>query len=188
MRRYLAVLFFIALAALSAIPVQADPTSDLVAMQKAWSQVKSFHADIATAQGRTVSIDYILPDKIHEIVSNKMEMIFLGTEIYMKTGSSWMKSPVPMMAPMKVVFESSRRAGLEGEVKHDYTISDEGAATVNGTPATKYHLVNKTNGHAVDMYLASNHLPLQVAAPGDRGPTTITYSKYNSVPEITAPI
>ncbi|HTV93852.1 MAG TPA: hypothetical protein VMG98_14145, partial [Verrucomicrobiae bacterium] len=52
----------------------ADPTSDMIAMGQAFAAVHSFHADMTSAKGTTMSMDMILPDKFHMTMNGKMQI------------------------------------------------------------------------------------------------------------------
>ena len=189
MRRSLFAFLLVAFAALWSAPAHADPTADLIKMGTALGAVHSFHADIASADGPHMGIDYILPDKFHATMDKGMEVIYIGNDVWMKMGSSWMKPPVQgMMSPMKAQFDNARTGGLHGDLAKNYTITDEGSATVNGTATHKYHLVDNRDGHTVDMFIGPGHLPVQIQMPGKKGVSTVTYSKYDSVPDITPPM
>jgi hypothetical protein len=170
-----------------ALPAAANPTADMVAMGRAYAAAKSFHADMRTADGRTMSIDAVLPDKFHETMG-PMEIIFIGGQGYMKQGSSWSKLPMAMPM-MRRAFAMAQPSGSYDPAKQsDYTISYMGSETVNGVAASHYRVQSKSNKQPVDMWIGANHLPARIVAQGDRGPVTIDYSQWNAVPDITAPI
>jgi hypothetical protein len=185
MRSAVMALFFVSMTVLSAAPAPADPTSDMAAMGQAFAAVKSFHADI-TAQGRTMSMDVIQPDKMHMTMNGKMQMIKIGGDMWMNMGGQWQHMPIAAGSMMQRPFDMARNAGMQEKGANNYTITDQGPALLDGTPTRKYHIVNKTDGSVVDMWLSKN-LPVQIQVPDKSGTSTIKYSEYNSVPDITPP-
>lgn len=162
----------------------ADPSADIAAMGQAFAAVHSYHADITTPGGKTMSMDVVQPGKFHMTMNGRMQMIKIGSDFWMNMGGQWQHMNMAgtmMQRPMAM----ARSAGVEGKAA-DYTITDEGPAVAGGVPAHKYHLVNKNDGSVVDMWIAKN-LPVQVQVPGKDGVSTIEYSEYNSVPDITPP-
>jgi len=183
MRSSVLVLLFAAMTALSTAPVSADPTSDMMAMGQAFAAVHSFHADITAPRG-TMSMDMILPDKFRMTMNGGMQVVEIGSDMWMNMNGSWQHMSMGgsmLQRPM----EMARNAGMHGHGPSDYTITDLGPTVLDGTPAHKYHMVGKS-GDAVDMWVANN-LPIQVQVTGKEGTSTIKYSEYNSVPDITPP-
>ena len=86
-----AVLF----SAAPAMPSPLDP------MAKAFANVKSVHADIKMSRG-TVGIDMIMPDKFHETMFNGMQVIMIGSDMWVSQGGKWTKMPftIPAMRTM----------------------------------------------------------------------------------------
>jgi hypothetical protein len=184
MRTFALALLCASMTALATATASADANADMVAMGQAFTAVHSFHADITSSRG-TMSMDMIKPDKMHMTMGDgKMQMIEIGSDMWVNSTGSWQHMHLPgnmLQRPM----DMARNAGLSGNGPKDYTITDLGPAMLNGKPTHKYHMVNK-NGEAVDMWVANN-LPVQVQIAGS-APATITYSEYNSVPDITPPM
>jgi hypothetical protein len=183
MRSTLLVLIFASMTMLATAPAYADATSDMVAMGQAFAAVHSFHADITTTRG-TMSMDMVKPDKFHMTMNGHMQVISIGTDMWVNMNGSWQHMSMPagmMQRPM----DMARNAGMQGSGPSDYTITDLGPALLDGVPTHRYHMVGKT-GDSVDMWV-SNNLPLQVQATGKNGTSTIKYSEFNSVPNITPP-
>ncbi len=184
MRSSLLVLMFAAMTILPAAPASADATSDMVAMAQTFAAVQSFHADITTPKGITMSMDMIKPDKFH-VTMNGMQVIEIGSDMWMNMTGSWQHMNMGG-AMIQRPMDMARNAGMHGNAPSDYQITDLGPAMLDGIPAHKYHMAGKT-GDAVDMWVSKN-LPLQVQATGKKGTATIKYSQYNSVPPITPPV
>jgi hypothetical protein len=186
MRATVLALLCASMTVFAAAPASADPGADMAAMGQTFAAVHSFHADIVTANGTAMSMDLIQPDKIHMTMNGKMQIIKIAGDLWMNMGGQWQHMPMAG-AMMQRPLDMARSAGVQGSIRTDYTITDEGPAMAGGVLARKYHLVNKTNGDVVDMWISKN-LPIQVQVPAENGLTTIKYSEYNSVPDITAPM
>lgn len=182
----------VALAAIAvAAPLfaQANPTSDLFQAWRTFGTVKSYHAEMKTSNNRNVSMDIIVPDKMHVTMPEGMQMIRIKSDAWIYREGSWMKLPVSM-PQMGAMTDSARSMGMKTKADpNEYTITYLGPALVNGTAAQHYRIARKDNStKPVEMWIGPSHLPLEVMAQGDSGPTTIFYSNYNAVPDITPPV
>lgn len=180
------VLVLVASLALCAAPAQADPTADMLRVQQAFSALKSVHADMSTADGHTVSVDYVTPDKFHETLFNGMQIIAIGTNVWMYSGGRWMKLP-GAMTPVKTMMQNVRTAGVTNAIRTD-KITDLGPSLAQGVPARHYRIVGKDASQPVDIWVRADHLPVQVIVGSARGPMTIHYSRFNTVGDIPAPM
>ena len=183
MRSSFLVLLFASMTTLATAPAYADATSDMAAMGQAFGAVQSFHADITTTRG-VIGMDVVKPDKFHITMNGAMQVIDIGSDMWVNMNGSWQHMSMPagmMQRPM----DMARNAGMSAQGPSDYNISDLGPAMLDGVPTHRYHMVGKT-GDTVDMWV-SNNLPLQVQATGKSGTATIKYSEYNAVPNITPP-
>jgi hypothetical protein len=185
MRASLFALVFASMTMLAVAPASADATAGMMAMMQAFAGVHSYHADITTPKGQTLSMDVIQPDKVHMTMGGRMQMITIGGDTWMNMNGSWQH--LPMANPMaQRPLDMAHHAGLSADGPSDYNITDLGPTMLGGVMTEKYHMVGKT-GDTVDMWVAKN-LPLQVQATGKDGTATIKYSEYNSVPDITPPM
>lgn len=185
MRSFLRSLLVAAITLLAIGRAAADPAGDVAAMGKTFAGVRSFHADIVSSKGNLMSLDVIQPDKMHMTMNGKTQVIKIAGDTWMNLDGQWqhMSMPAPMMQrPM----EMARNVGLEGKGSSDYTITDDGLSLLDGMSTHKYHMVSKTDGQIVEMW-TKNDLPVQVQMPGKDGLTTIRYSQYNGIPDITPP-
>lgn len=179
----------VAAAAIAVAPniAQASPASDLSAAWRAFGHVKSYHADVKTANNRNISMDVIVPEKMHLTMPQGMQMIRINSDVWVYREGSWMKLPVAM-PQMGAMTDGARNMGMKGS-PDDYSVTYLGAAVVNGTAAQHYRVARKDNStKPVEIWIGANHLPLQISAQGDDGLTTILYSSYNAVPDITPPM
>lgn len=168
---------------------QAGPPGDLMQAWRNFGGLKSFHADMKTPGNLNIGLDQIMPDKMRITTSEGMQMIRIGSDMWIYRGGSWMKIPVamPQMASMG---QAAQTMGMSGKPDPDtYTITDLGPAVVNGTAAHHYRIASKDNSERpVEMWIGANHLPLEIVEQTDKGPMTILYSHYNAVPDITPPV
>ena len=166
----------------SAAPAMPSP---LDPMAKAFANVKSVHADIKTSHG-TVGIDMIMPDRFHETMYNGMQVIMIGSDMWMNQGGKWTKMPFTI-PQMRTMVDMAKNNGAASHPS-DYTLTFLGPAVVNGVPSKHYRLVPKSNAQPLEMWVGANNLPVQVETPGKDGPIYILYSQYNAVPAITPPM
>lgn len=180
---------FAATAVAAPLFAQANPSSDLFQAWKNFGTLKSFHADVKTANGRDISIDTIVPNRTHVTMSTGMQMIRIDADTWIYREGSWMKLPMAM-PQMGAMTDGARNMGLKGKPDaDDYTVTYLGPAAVSAKPAQHYRIERKDKStKPVEVWIGSNHLPLQVMTQGDSGPMTILYSDYNAVPDITAPM
>jgi outer membrane lipoprotein-sorting protein len=171
------------------VAAQANPTSDLAQVWRTFATVKSFHAAMKMPGNRNVSLDMIVPNKMHVTMPEGMQMIRINSDAWIYRQGSWTKLPVAM-PQMGAMTEGARNMGLNGKPDaDDYTVSYLGPAVVNGTPAQHYRVARKDNStKPIEMWVGPNHLPLQVVSQTDSGPMTILYSNYNRVADITPPM
>lgn len=167
---------------------RANPSSDVVQAWRAFGHVKSYHTDMKT-NSRTMSVDIIVPNKMHATMSEGMQMIRINADAWIYREGSWMKLPAAM-PQTGAMADNARTMGMKSNPNPDaYTITYLGPAAVNGTAAQHYRIVRKDNStKPIEMWIGANHLPLQVVTQTDSGPMTILYSNYNAVPDITPPM
>lgn len=182
---------FMALISFAAAPIfaQASPLSDVGQAWRTFGTVKSFHADIKMPNDRTISLDEIVPDKMHVTLPQGMQMIRINSDQWIYREGSWMK--IPMAMPQAgAIADNARTMGMKGRPEADsYSITYLGTAAVNGMTTQHYRLARKDNAtKPVEMWIGTNHLPVQVVAQTDNGPMTILYSHYNAIPDITPPM
>lgn len=169
-------------------PALANPGGDFLQAWRNFGGLKSYHAEMKMPD-RSISLDQVVPDKMHVTTSDGMQMIRIHSDMWIYRGGSWMKIPVAM-PQMGALGESARTMGMRGRPDSDnYTVTYLGPAAVNGAPAQHYRIAAKDNSsRPVEIWIGSNHLPLEVLTQMNTGPMTILYSKYDAVPDITPPM
>lgn len=168
---------------------QADPASDVAQSWRLFGTLKSYHADVKRADNRNVSMDVVVPGKMHVTMSTGMQVIRINADTWIYREGSWMNVPVAM-PQMSGMGDTARTMGLKDKPEPGtYTITYLGSALVNGVAARHYRLARKDNSaKPVEMWIGPNHLPLQVMTQGDTGPMTVLYSNYNAVSDIVPPM
>jgi hypothetical protein len=168
-------------AATSASASPAGGGSDLKGMGEAMAKATSF--EIATkTSGVESTISIICPDKMRTVTKTgamDAETIQIGTEMWMKAGGTWMKSPAAV--PNTTVCG----AGSANAPKVDLTTSNAwtkgGTETVNGESCTVYTMT--APGHTATLCIGSDNLLRKYSTAG----TEVTYSKWNKVEPFAAP-
>jgi hypothetical protein len=164
----------------------ANPTSDLVKVQKTFYALKAFHAELTTT-GTSISMDFVWPDRVRETLSNGMVAVFIGSAGWMSVHGRTMPMQAGMAAPIQAQLQSIRTLGLQGNLVKDYTVTYTGIKSVGGVQARTYHLVQKSGSAVVDMWIASKDLPIQAVAKTSHGLITLRYSQFNAPISINAP-
>jgi hypothetical protein len=188
MRSRLIVFLAVVLASAIIAPAFADPVGDLSQARKAFAALKSVHADMKLPDGRAASMDMIEPHKVHATFSG-MQFISIGQDVWINMGGRWVKAPRSAGRSAQTMVETAQNPGLETNVRGNCTVTDAGPAPVGRIATRKYHMICKdTSDRAIDVWVGMNHLPVQIQILRGKGLTTITYSKYNSVADITPPM
>ena len=123
----------------------SDPRADVVAASKKLIDLKSFSAKME-GMGQTEikqQVDFVAPDRYHVMYQGGnaagMELIYIGSDSYMKTGGKWTKTP-GNGAAIPNLRDSFTEEGLK-------TLSDvkyEGEDSANGKACLVYTYKNQT--------------------------------------------
>jgi hypothetical protein len=165
----------------------ANPTSDLVKVEKTFYALKTFHADLSMTSA-SISMDFVWPDRVRETLANGMVAVFIGSNAWMSVRGRVMPMPAGMTAPLQARLQSIRSLGLQGNLTQNYTVTYTGMKSAGGAQARTYHLVQKTGSAVVDMWINTNNLPIQaVVKTSNGGLITLRYSQFNAPISINAP-
>lgn len=122
-----------------------DPTTELKASAKKFMDLKSFSAKME-GMGQTEirsQVDFIAPDKFHVTylggTGAGMELIYIGSDSYMKSGGKWTKTPGDAKS-----IPNLRDSFTEEGLKSLTDVKFEGEDTVDGKPALVYTYKNVT--------------------------------------------
>jgi outer membrane lipoprotein-sorting protein len=191
MRSFIVALLFASLFSTTVAPALADPAGDLQQAMSAFAAVKSVHIDMKTENGGTGTEDMVAPNKMRAtmtMMGRQMQMVRIGDDTWVNFMGQWRKTHYsnPIITQMNA---AQAILSKHKDVREGYNVTDGGPAMVNGTPAHKYHMVDKQNGASIDVYVGPGHLPLQIVWSHASGENmTWTYSQYNSVADITPPM
>ncbi len=168
----------------------ADPLGDLEQVRAAYGATHSVHAEITMRDGMSVSIDWIEPNKMHVSEPNGMQMVTIGNNRWVNMGGHW--TALPSRAnPIQTQMAMVRGSEFDQQVLKSARISDRGTDVLHGIGAHKYHLAGweGSGGDSYDLWIV-NRLPVQVVEYGADGQqnATITYSRYNNVPNFGPPM
>lgn len=168
-----------------AATVSADPIGDLAHVRQTFAALHSVHIEITGGGSPSITADMIEPNKVRAS-SEGQQVVEIGSTAWINMGGQWSKMPpIPMV---KTQMDLARNWGLEKKLGDCCTVTNLGPAMAGGTATIKYRIVDHKNGDTTYVYVANN-LPVQIELPGSRGATTtIRYSQYNQVADITPPM
>jgi hypothetical protein len=177
------LLFALALFAFAAAPALADPKSDLMTALMQTAKQPSFHVT-ATDKGKTFDMDMALPDKMH-MMMGPMEMIKLGSTMYLKMNGTWRQMNMPGMDAM-MGNVANYVAYARGKYNPDDTVvTDLGMKSPDGIPMHAYSVTNKGDHDPTMLYIdSSSRLARVDAADG----AVVRFSKWGAIDPIVAPI
>jgi hypothetical protein len=124
----------------------SDPKEDVIQASKKFIALPAFTANME-GMGQTEiksQVAYAAPDKFHVKylggTGAGMEIIFIGNQMYMKTGGKWSKMPTAQGTSIPNLRDSFTEEGLKSLSDVRY----EGADNVNGKSAAVYSYKNVT--------------------------------------------
>jgi len=168
-------------------PAAADsmPTQLATAFAN-WAGASSFHVTVV-AHGQEADIDYVKPGKMHATAhGGKLELIRIGGDTYVKTGSSWRKISFP---GLDSITDPVAKANDYVTAHHDsLSVKDLGMTTVNGESLHEYAVLRASSSKSPsNFYVGSDNLVHEITQHTRFGTITITVTKYNAPLTIEAP-
>ena len=124
----------------------SDPKEDVIQASKKFIALPSFTANMEGVGQTEIKsqVAYAAPDKYHVKylggTGAGMEIIFIGNQMYMKTGDKWSKMPSAQGSSIPTLRDSFTDEGLKSLTDVNY----EGTDTINGKPAAVYSYKNVT--------------------------------------------
>lgn len=124
----------------------SDPKEDVIQASKKFIALPSFTANMEGVGQTEIKsqVAYSAPDKYHVKylggTGAGMEIIFIGNQMYMKTGDKWSKMPSSQGSSIPTLRDSFTDEGLKSLTDVKY----EGTDTINGKPAAVYSYKNVT--------------------------------------------
>lgn len=182
MLRSTVILLSIGLLALSASPALfADAYGDLVKVQNAFENAKSWHAEEHFSNGKTTIVEYSAPDRWRVKPTPDVTELVIGDHVYMVRNGHATKLPFGGGMIKKMI--QSVGFSVKDEIKR--SARDLGMQTLNGQRVHVYSLT--AHGVPETLYVGRNMLPIQAVVNDKKTTTTINYSKYNAPISIEAP-
>jgi hypothetical protein len=182
MRRLIAASFFAVAAAAGAF---ATPTDDVANAFTKLGTATSYHMAVQTAQGGSMDIDMVPPEKMHATMA-QVEMIRVAGATYVKVNGNWMKLPsaVPQMAAQMGAVSYIQSVGNNPKQAQ---VEDLGMKTVDGASYHAYK-VTPADGKPSTLYVDASGLPARVDVTEPRWTSIVRFTKYNAPLSIDAQI
>lgn len=152
----------------------ATPYDDLVKVETAFQNAKSWHAVEQFSNGRTTIVDYAAPDRWRMMNSPTSGEIIVGNDVYMVSNGKSSRMPFGGGLFRRIISHFSQFAN-ENELRQ--TAQDLGMQTLNGQPVHVYSF--KSHGALATLYVGPDSLPLENKVQNGKHTTIITYSEYN---------
>ncbi len=158
----------------------ANAVDDLTKMKAAFLALKSWHATEQFSNGRTITVDYVAPDRWRIQPAPNITELLIGNSVYMVRNGKTTRVPIPGGMLQKTI-NSFYVAPPDKEIKE--SARDLGMQTINGQTLHAYSFT--THGTPVTMYVGSDLLPVVSVVKDPKVTTTITYSDYNGPIDIS---
>ena len=128
-----------------------------------------------------MTFDYVRPSSTH-LTMPRVEMISIGTATYMRPiGQSWMKVPTMPGEEPRDPAEQMRALARNPQ---GGTVTDLGMRSVGGETLHAYRL--RENGSESTLYIGADGYPHRLESGASTN--TVTFSKFNAIAPIRAPI
>lgn len=151
----------------------------LMNVQEAFLHARSWHATEHFSNGKTVTVDYSVPDRWRIKPSQNVTELLIGDSVYMVSNGHTTRLPFGGFMVRKMITSVAFSARQDVQQPRDL-----GTRTLNGQSVHAYTYL--TRGTPVTLYVA-NGLPFESVVKNGDSTTTIVYSKYNARIPIAAP-
>jgi hypothetical protein len=161
-------------AAILVVPLLAfaDAYDDLVKVQTAFQNAKSWHAVEQFSNGKTTTVDFAAPDRWRIQSAPNLAHVLIGNDAYMVSNGRSMRLPFGGMIQKMV---KNLTFSAQEDVRQ--STRDLGVQTLNGQNVHVYSFTN--HGVPATLYVGKDLLPVQNVIQDKKNTTTIIYSKYN---------
>ena len=153
--------------------VFGDAYDDLMKVQAAFQNAKSWHADENLSNGKTVTVDYCAPDRWRVQPSPDITELVIGRDVYMVSKGRSTKLPFGGGMIQKLI----QGVGFSVQEEVKQSARDLGTKMLDGHNARVYTYTSQ--GVPVTLYVGENSLPVQTVIQNKKAATTIKYSKFN---------
>jgi hypothetical protein len=178
----------------------AASASDLKSVADAVAAATTYRVTITVtgatqAQSGTVVLAVVKPDRLDTkgtFAGRSFETIAIGSDTYIKNGTTWVKSPIPNPVPAMTGLLNNDPQKLLDQMassQKNGTLTKGGADRVNGTPCQDWILTpagTNTTSRAGTLCIGQNNLPVQFKS--NDGNLVVAYSDWNTPISIVAPI
>jgi hypothetical protein len=145
-----------------------------------FADLSSYQMEMMGKGAKSVTIDVVKPGNMH-MRAQGVEMIVVGTGMYMKMGGNWMKMPHQKTSGMGDM-ASKVRAMTKGA--NAVTATDLGMKSVGGETLHAYRM-KQSDGTESTVYVGRDGYCHRIDTKDN---SSVTFSKFNAVPPIRAPI
>lgn len=180
-------LFFLA-AALSVmaapLAARADPSADVLAAAKNFSNLKYWHAE-EVYEGRSIAVDYATPNRFRLQLPTGPQYV-IGSDVYIGVAGHTMKMAMPQATAM---IDQLRSPAAATKFAQKHTIKDLGGTKVGTVATHAYAFDDTTNGittHNV-LDIGPGALPYRLTVDSNRGKVVVLYTKFNVPVSIEPP-
>lgn len=175
----------LALAALMALITPsillADAYGDLMKVQTAFMNAKSWQAEEHFSNGKTTVVEYSAPDRWRIKPSPDVTELVIGDDVYMERNGRPTKLPFGGGMIKKMI----QNAGFSVKDEIRESLRDLGMQTLDGQSVHVYSYTS--HGVPETLYVGRNMLPVQAVVNDKKNTTTIKYSRYNTPISIEGP-
>jgi hypothetical protein len=188
MRRSVAPLLTIALFACAAVPALAGPTEDVRTAMVRLGGLSSFRMGF-TVNSLSGTMEFVKPDALRIQISG-IEMVRVGSDVFVNArGRGWQRaadSPAAQYIPQ--LLEMGQRIRRTATDPNGFTAADLGMQTIAGETLHAYRRTMRADGARDLVYVANDGFVHRVAGIGEAADRVLTFSAFNQVAPIVAPM
>jgi hypothetical protein len=187
-RRCVAPLLAIAWLACVAVPALAGPTEDVRAALLRFNGLSSFRMDFAI-KDFSGTMEFAKPDALR-IRASGLELVRVGSDVFVNArGHGWQRaadSPAAPLVPQLLrMGVRVRRSAMDPS---GFTAVDLGTQTIAGEALHAYRRTVRADGAQDLVYVAHDGFVHRITSVPDVTEGTLTFSAFNHVAPIVAPM
>ncbi len=150
-----------------------DAYHDLLKVQAAFKDARSWQADEHFSNGRAVTVEYSAPDRWRIQPAPNITELVIGSDVYMLANGHTTKLPLGG----GMIRQNLQGAGFSVNQDIRQSARDLGMQSLRGQSVHVYSYT--TEGVPATIYVGANSLPVQSVVHNKDVTITIEYSKYN---------